>query len=176
MIFHELELAGAFVLEPERHEDDRGHFARTFCRRELESHGIEPTIAQCSISFNHLRGTLRGMHWQMAPHEEGKLVRCTRGAAYDVILDLRTGSPTFKRWYSVTLAADEGNAIWVPPGFAHGFLTLEDRTEIFYQMSTFFSPESARGVRWNDPAFAIVWPEEPTRLSERDAGYPDFRL
>ncbi|MCA1684726.1 MAG: dTDP-4-dehydrorhamnose 3,5-epimerase [Planctomycetia bacterium] len=175
MIFLELDLAGAFLVEPERLEDGRGFFARTWCRREFEARGLDPRLAQCSVSFNARRGTLRGMHYQAAPHAEAKLVRCTRGAVFDVVLDLRPGSPTFARWASSELTADDHRMLYVPAGFAHGFQTLADRTEVFYQMSEPFEPSSARGVRWDDPAFGIAWPPAADRvISERDRGFPDF--
>lgn len=174
MIFDPLPLAGAFVVEPERFPDERGFFARTFCREEFREHGVDPEVVQCNVSFNRRRGTLRGMHWQAAPHEEGKLVRVTRGAIWDAIVDLRPGSGTRLDWYAVELDAESRRALWVPKGFAHGFLTLDDETEVFYQMSAAYHPESARGARWNDPAFGIEWPAEPEVIGERDRAYPDF--
>ncbi len=174
MIFRELEVPGAYLLEPERHEDDRGFFARTFCRRELEARGLEPAVAQCNVSFNRRRGTVRGMHYQAPPAEEVKLVRCTRGAIWDVILDLRPDSAGFKRHAGVELDAESGVSLYLPAGVAHGFQTLRDASEVFYQMSEFFNPEAARGVRWNDPAFAITWPREITVISDRDLAFPDF--
>lgn len=174
MIFHPLEIPGAFLLEPERLVDRRGFFARTYCRHELENRGLDPTVVQCNISVNHLRGTVRGMHYQVAPGEEIKLVRCTRGGIHDVILDLRPESPRFKNHLAVTLDADNRLSLYIPAGVAHGFQTLEDETEVFYQMSEFYAPEHARGVRWNDPAFTIEWPLELSMISERDQGFPDF--
>lgn len=175
MIFTETKLKGAFIIDPEFIEDERGFFARTFCREEFEAHGLNPNLVQCSISFNQTKGTLRGMHYQAKPHEEAKLVRCTRGAVYDVIVDLRPVSPTWKAWAAVELTAENRRMIYVPEGFAHGFQALEDDTEIFYQISQHHHPESALGVRWDDPAFGITWPiTEPIVLSEKDAGYPDF--
>ena len=174
MIFHQLEIPGAYLLEPERREDRRGFFARTFCRRELEARGLDPAIVQCNISVNHRRGTVRGMHWQAAPYEEVRLVRCTAGAIHDVILDLRPGSPTFKRHLAVELDARNRLSLYVPAGLAHGFQTLADDTEVFYQMSEFYHPDHARGVRWNDPAFAVSWPLEITEISDRDLSFPDF--
>ncbi len=174
MLFRELEIAGAYLLEPERHEDERGFFARTFCRRELEQRGLEPDIAQCNISFNHLRGTVRGMHYQAPPAEEVKLVRCTRGAIHDVIVDLRPDSPSFKRHLAVRLDAENQAALYVPAGVAHGFQTLADNTEVFYQMSELYDPSAGRGVRWNDAAFEITWPREISVISERDLEFPDF--
>ena len=174
MIFRELEIAGVYLLEPERHEDERGFFARTFCRREFSARGLEPAVAQCNVSFNRRRGTVRGMHYQAPPAEEVKLVRCTRGAIHDVVVDLRPGSPTFKRHLGIDLAAEDRASLYVPAGLAHGFQTLADATEVFYQMSELYDPSAARGVRWNDPAFAITWPEEITVISNRDLAFPEF--
>jgi len=174
MIFTETGLGGAFVVELEKKEDERGFFARTWCREEFRARGLNPLLAQCGISYNERRGTLRGMHYQGAPHEEAKLVRCTRGAIHDVILDLRPNSPTFKRWVAVDLTAGEYPMLYVPEGFAHGFQTLEDDTEVFYQISEPYHPESARGVRWNDPAFGMEWPLEVSVISGKDASLEDF--
>lgn len=174
MIFEELEVVGAYLLKPERHEDARGFFARTFCRRELEELGLEASVAQCNVSFNHRRGTVRGMHYQAPPSEEVKLVRCTRGAIHDVIVDLRPGSASFKRHAAVELDAERRASLYVPAGVAHGFQTLTDDSEVFYQMSEFYDPESSRGVRWNDPSFRISWPREITVISERDLAFPDW--
>jgi dTDP-4-dehydrorhamnose 3,5-epimerase len=174
MIFKETKLKGVFVIEPEILEDERGFFARTCCWREFEEQGLNPNVVQCNISFNRKKGTLRGMHYQVAPHEEAKLVRCTMGAIHDVIIDLRSGSPTYKQWFSVELSAENREMIYIPEGFAHGFLTLEDNTEVSYQMSEFYAPACARGVRWNDPAFDIVWPGEVMIISEKDSHYPDY--
>ncbi len=174
MIFKPTPLAGAMIVEPEPIEDPRGFFARSWCRREAEAHGLDPRVVQCNISFNAKKGTLRGMHYQVAPHAEAKLVRCTRGAVHDVIIDLRAGSATFKRHFAIVLTSSARRMLYVPQGFAHGFQTLDDDTEVFYQMSEFHAPESARGVRWNDPAFSIRWPDVAPILSERDREYPDF--
>ena len=175
MIFRETKLKGAFIIEPERLEDERGLFARTFCEEEFKAHGLNSRVVQCNISFNKKKGTLRGMHYQVAPHEEAKLVRCTRGAIYDVIVDLRPDSPTFKQWVAVELTADNHRMLYIPEGFAHGFQTLEDNTEVFYQMSELYHPESARGVRWDDPVFGIEWPKIHHRIvSEIDQRYADF--
>ncbi len=174
MIFIPTRLAGAFILEPEKQEDDRGFFARTWCQREFEAHGLNPRLVQCSISFNKKKGTLRGLHFQSAPHEEAKLVRCTMGAIYDVILDLRGHSPTFKEHVAVVLSAENRKMLYVPEGLAHGFQTLEDHTEVFYQMSEFYVPAPVGGVRWDDPAFGIQWPAADRIISERDRSYPDF--
>ena len=176
MIFTETELEGAFVIEPERLEDRRGFFARTWCQREFQAHGLNPRLVQCSISFNKKKGTLRGMHYQVPPYEETKLVRCTMGAIYDVIIDLRKHSRTFKRWVAVELTTQNRRALYIPEGLAHGFQTLEDNTEVFYQISEFYHPEASRGVRWNDPAFRIVWPNDIIVVSDKDREYPDFAL
>lgn len=174
MIFTETKLAGAFVIEVEKIEDERGFFARTFDREEFASHGLNPNLAQCNVSFNKKKGTLRGMHFQAAPHEEAKLVRCTRGAMYDAIIDLRPESPTFRQWTSAELTAENRRMLYIPEGFAHGFQTLEDDTEVFYQMSEFFHPESGRGVRFDDPSFGVEWPPGEKVISEKDRKYPDF--
>lgn len=174
MRFLPLPLSGAFVVEAEPITDERGLFARTFCAHEFVAHGLNPHLVQCSLSFNKHKGTLRGMHYQAKPHEETKLVRCTSGAIYDVILDLRPDSPTFRQWAGVELSAENRKALYVPEGFAHGFLTLHDETEVFYQMSEFFHPECAVGVRWDDAAFNIRWPESVVVISERDRGYAPF--
>jgi dTDP-4-dehydrorhamnose 3,5-epimerase len=176
VIFIETKLKGVFIMEPERLEDERGFFARTWCQREFEAHGLNPRLAQCSISFNKRRGTLRGMHYQAAPYEEARLVRCTMGAIYDVAIDLRRSSAAFKQWTAVELTADNRRMLHIPEGFAHGFQTLEDDTEVLYQMSEFYHPESITGVRWDDPAFEITWPEEVKVISARDRQYPDFAL
>ena len=176
MIFTETTLKGAFVIEPERRHDERGFFARTWCQREFAAEGLPLEWVQCNISFSRQRGTLRGMHYQAAPYEEAKLVRCTMGAIYDVIIDLRPESPTFRQWLAVELTADNRRMLFIPKGFAHGFQTLADDTEVFYQMSQFYAPEYARGVRWDDPAFKVSWPAEKRIISERDRGFPDFLL
>jgi len=176
MIFIETKLKGAFLIELETAQDERGFFARTWCREEFESHGLNPQLVQCNISFNRKQGALRGMHYQTAPHEEAKLVRCTRGAIYDVIIDLRPASPTFKQWFAAILTADNHNMLYVPEGFAHGLQTLADETEIFYQMSESYHPECACGVRWNDAAFGIEWPDGERTMSAKDREYPDFTL
>jgi len=175
VIFGSTPLPGAAVVDLERREDERGFFARSFCQREFEAQGLETTVAQCNVSFNRRRGTLRGMHWQAAPHGEAKLVRVTRGALWDVIVDLRPESATYCRWFGVELTAENHRALYIPRGFAHGFQTLVDDVEVFYQMSTSYVPDAQRGVRWDDPAFGIEWPILPPFLSERDATYPDYR-
>ena len=176
MIFVETKLQGAFVIEPEKHADERGFFARTFCNHEFEEHGLNSQVAQCNVSFNRKKGTLRGMHYQAAPWSEAKLVRCTAGSIYDVIIDLRKDSATFKQHVAVELSAANHKMLYVPEGFAHGFQTLEDHCEIFYQMSQFYSKEHSCGVRWNDPAFGIAWPEADRIIVDRDRAYPDFKL
>ena len=174
MIFQPLEVAGAFLIEPEPIADERGFFARLWCQHELEERGLLGRIAQCSQSFNSRKGTVRGLHYQAAPYAEVKVVRCTSGAIYDVILDLRPASPTFKRHAAATLTAENRRMTYVPEGCAHGFQTLEDGTEVFYLISEFFRPDHSRGVRWNDPAFGIPWPPGDKILNERDRSYPDF--
>jgi dTDP-4-dehydrorhamnose 3,5-epimerase len=175
VILTETPLRNAFVIEPDSLEDARGLFARTWCQREFEAHGLDTRIAQCSTSFNKRRGTLRGMHYQVPPVAETKLVRCTRGAIYDVIIDLRPDSPTFTEHFAVVLTADNRKMLHIPVGFAHGFQTLEDATEVFYQISEFYSPEHAQGVRWDDPIFGVSWPDDDRIILERDRNYPDFR-
>jgi dTDP-4-dehydrorhamnose 3,5-epimerase len=171
MIFTETKLKGAFVIDIEPREDERGFFARSWCEDEFKEHGLNPRLAQCNISFNKKRGTLRGMHYQIDPFPEAKVVRCTMGAIYDVILDLRPESPTFKQWFAVELTVENRRALYVPEGFAHGFQTLVDNTEVFYQMSEFHHPECARGVRWDDLAFGIEWPVAISRISKADEKY-----
>src|ERR1700690_1417856 len=175
MIFQETKLAGVFEVDLELRTDERGFFARSWCRREFEEHGLNPSLAQCSVSFNKRKGTLRGMHFKAAPSPEVKLVRCTMGAIYDVVIDLRPQSPTFKKWIGIVLTPQNRHMIYVPEGCAHGFMTLQDESEIFYQISEFFAPELARGVRWDDPAFGVSWPERVEVISERDRTYPDFK-
>jgi dTDP-4-dehydrorhamnose 3,5-epimerase len=174
MLFSETRLKGAFVVDLERHQDDRGFFARSWCQREFEAHGLNAELAQCNISRNRTKGTLRGLHYQAAPYEETKLVRCTRGAIYDVIVDLRAESDTFLQHVAVVLSAANQRSLYVPAGIAHGFQTLEDESDVFYQMSAFYEPAAARGVRWNDSRFGIEWPGRVTAISERDLTYPDF--
>ncbi len=173
MIFTETRLKGAYIIELQKLEDERGFFARSWCQREFLAHGLDLHIMQCNISFNKKKGTMRGMHYQVAPFAETKLVRCTRGAIYDVIIDLRPESATFLQWIAVEITADNGKMLYVPKRFAHGFQTLEDDTEVFYQMSEFYSPEYACGVRWNDPLFNINWPDAERTISTKDQEYPD---
>jgi dTDP-4-dehydrorhamnose 3,5-epimerase len=173
--FRETELKGAFVVGPERFDDERGFFARSFSARDFDERGINPRLVECNISFNRRRHTIRGMHFQRAPHAQAKLVRCTAGAIYDVIIDLRPGSETFARWIGVELTAENRTMLYVPEGFAHGFQTLSDDTEVFYQVSDYYAPQSADGVRWDDPAFGIRWYEtERVTINERDRTYADF--
>lgn len=174
MIFTETKIFGVIIIEPESLADERGFFARSFCQREFKDHGLNPDIVQCNISFNRKRGTLRGMHYQAHPYEEAKLIRCTKGALYDVALDLRKNSPTYQKWVSVELTEENRKMIYISEGVAHGFQTLEDDTEIFYQMSQFYNPESARGVRYDDPAFGIDWPIFPAIVSSKDASFTSF--
>lgn len=174
MRFTETTLPGAFLVDPEIHRDDRGFFARTFCEEEFSAGGLSPRIAQCSLSYNERKGTLRGMHYQAPPNAEAKLVRCTRGSIHDVIVDLRRSSSTFRKWIAVDLSAANRRMLFVPEGFAHGFQSLEDGAEVFYQISVPYRAEAARGVRWNDPAFAIAWPLPDPVLSDRDRSFPDF--
>lgn len=174
MIFVSTPIAGAFVLEVERHEDERGFFARSWCHREGARHGIEVEWVQCNVSFNHRKGTLRGMHWQH-PDGEVKLVRATRGALLDVIVDLRPDSPSYRGHFAVELNEENRRALLVPTGCAHGFCTLADATEVFYQMSAYFVPEQARGFRFDDPQFALPWPEGEKIISQRDLELPAYR-
>lgn len=176
MTFTEALMKGAFVIDLEPIRDDRGLFARTWCQKEFEANGLAATWVQSSISVNNRRGTMRGMHYQDAPNEEVKLVRCTAGAIYDVIVDLRPTSPTYCQHVGITLSADNHRAVYIPKQFAHGFLTLEDKSEVSYHMSEFYSPASARGFRWDDPAFKIAWPEPILVMSEKDRTWPAFTM
>lgn len=175
MLFKSTPLPGAMLIELDRRDDERGFFARAWCAREFADHGIGTTWVQSSISHNRRRGTLRGLHFRRPPHGEAKLVRCTRGAIHDVLVDLRPDSPTFGEHMTAVLSAENGMALYVPEGLAHGFQTLEDDTDVLYLMSEFHAPEHEAGVRWDDPAFAIAWPPVERRtISQRDASYPDF--
>jgi dTDP-4-dehydrorhamnose 3,5-epimerase len=174
VIFDETPLPGAWVVRLEAHHDERGYFARTFAADEFERRGLDPDVVQCSVSFNPRRGTLRGMHYQASPHGECKLIRCTRGRVYDVLVDVRPDSPAYRRWFGLELAAEGRAMVYVPVGVAHGLLTLEDDSEVSYQISAPYVPEAARGVRWDDPAFGIDWPGAVEVISERDRTYPDF--
>lgn len=171
MIFTETNLPGAYIIELRPSHDERGFFARSWCQREFAARGLKTEVRQCNISFNKQKGTLRGMHYQAKPHEEAKLVTCIRGAVHDVIIDLRSNSPTFKQWLGVELNHQDRRMLYIPEGFAHGFQTLEDNTEVFYYMFEFYHPESARGFRWDDPVFAITWPLDVAKLSPNDKSY-----
>jgi dTDP-4-dehydrorhamnose 3,5-epimerase len=175
MMFTETRVKGAYLIEPQVLEDERGFFARTWCRHEFEAHGLNSKVAQCNISFNPKKGTLRGMHFQTKPCEETKLVRCTTGAIYDVVVDVRPESPSFRQHAGAMLTPQNRHMLYVPEGCAHGFMTLEDNTEVSYQISEFYAPDHARGYRWNDPAFGIEWPMEVQVISDRDRNYPDFK-
>jgi dTDP-4-dehydrorhamnose 3,5-epimerase len=174
MLFQETELSGAFIIEPERFHDERGFFADVWSEEDFAKHGLSSRPVECSISFNYKRGTLRGMHYQAAPFGQAKLVRCTMGAVYDVIIDLRPGSSTFAKWTGVELTAENRRMLFIPKDFAHGFLTREDKSEVLYQMSDIYKPESSKGVRWDDPAFGIRWPEAVRIINDRDRNYPDL--
>jgi len=174
VIFNETRLHGAYIIELEKRGDERGFFARTFCQREFNDHGLISSVVQTNLSLSKTRGTLRGMHYQMAPHQETKLVRCTAGALYDVIIDLRKDSPSYKQWVGVELTADNYRMLYVPRDFAHGFLTLKENTEVTYEVSEFYTPGSERGIRWDDPVFGITWPEEVREISDKDANWPDY--
>ncbi len=174
MKFTETPLAGAFVIDLEKRGDDRGFFARVFCEHEFRTHHLVQHFVQVNNSLSGERGTLRGMHYQLPPHAETKLVRCIRGALWDCILDLRPESPTFGRWFGVELSAENRRMLYVPKCFAHGFLTLADGSEAFYFVDEFYAPQQERGVRWNDPTFKIQWPGAPTVLSDKDRNHPDF--
>ena len=171
MKFIGAKLQGAFIITPDFIEDERGFFTRTFCRREFEKQGLNPNLVQCNISFNKKKGTLRGMHYQIAPSAEAKLVRCAAGRIYDVIIDLRPESPTFRQWLAEVLSADDHRMLYIPEGFAHGFQTLTDNTELIYQHSAFYSPEDARGLRFDDPVLGIAWPLPVSIISPRDQSY-----
>jgi dTDP-4-dehydrorhamnose 3,5-epimerase len=175
MIFTETKLKGAYIVQLERIRDERGFFARAWCKREFDQHGLISRLVQCNVSYNKKQGTLRGMHYQVAPHEETKLVRCTMGSIYDVIIDLRPGSPTHKEWIGVELNAENRRMLFVPKGFAHGYQTLVNHTEVFYQVSEFYTPETERGVRWNDPVFGVEWPVvDNLEISEKDKSWSDY--
>jgi dTDP-4-dehydrorhamnose 3,5-epimerase len=175
MKFEDSGLEGAWILHLEPHEDERGFFARAWCAEEFRAQGMRDRLAQCSLSFSRRRGTLRGMHFQAAPAEEAKVVRCVRGAIYDVLLDLRPGSPSRLKWIARELTPENRLSVYVPEGFAHGFMTLADDTEVLYMISAAHAPALVRGVRWDDAAFGITWPLSPTVMSERDRTYPDFQ-
>lgn len=176
MLFHPTTLAGAWLIEPELVSDERGAFARTWCAKEFEERGLNPHLVQCNVSINRLAGTVRGMHFQREPHAEAKLVRCTRGAIYDVIVDLRPDSPTYRRWQGFELTATNHRQLYIPQHFAHGFQTLTDDSEVFYQMSREYHAASSTGVRWDDPALAVEWPRNITLISQRDRTWPELNL
>ena len=167
-------MKGAYIIEFDRHEDERGFFATSWSKDEFAKHGLSDRLVECNVSFNAKKGTLRGMHYQLAPHAQEKLVRCTMGAVYDVVIDVRPDSVTRNEWIAVELTAVNRRSFFIPAGFAHGFQTLADNSEVFYQMSEFYHPEAGRGVRWNDPAFGIEWPDDQRTISLRDRQYPDF--
>jgi len=174
LIFTETELKGAFIIELEKLEDERGFFARTWDQKLFEENGLNSRIVQCDISFNKLKGTIRGMHFQIPPHEEAKVVSCIKGKIYDVIIDLRSSSETYKKWFGCELSSENRKILYIPEGFAHGFETLENDTEVFYQMSEFYMPKYARGIKWNDESFDIKWPLNPTMMSQKDLSYQNF--
>ena len=175
MLFKETELKGAYLIEIEQKKDERGFFARSFCEKEFDAHNLKLSIRQSSISYNKRRGTLRGMHYQIAPHEEAKIVSCVRGTIYDVIIDLRLDSTTYCKWFAIELSAQNYASLYIPKGFAHGFQTLADDTVVLYQMSEFYHPESAQGARCDDRSFNINWPILPCIVSDKDASYPDYK-
>jgi dTDP-4-dehydrorhamnose 3,5-epimerase len=176
VIFHETDLKGAYVIEIEKLKDHRGFFARAWCQKEFEKHNLVSQAKQANVSYNKKKGTLRGMHYQLAPYEETKIVRCTRGAIYDVIIDLRPASSTYTQWIGVELSAESYEMLYVPENFGHGFQTLKDDTEVIYQVSQFYTPGSERGIRWDDPAFGIDWPLAVQVISDKDNSWPDYRL
>ena len=174
MKFTETQLEGAYIVEIEKMTDERGFFARSWCQKEFEAQGLAPGVVQTNVSYNMKKGTLRGMHYQISPYEETKLVRCTRGAVLDVIIDLRPDSTTYKKWFGLELTADNYKMLFVPEKFGHGFQVLADDTEVTYQVSQFYTPGAEKGIRWDDPAFAIDWPFPVTVISEKDNSWPDF--
>lgn len=173
MLITETKLKGAFMIELDQFKDERGFFARAWSDQEFAAAGLA-SFVESNLAFNHKKGTLRGMHYQLPPYEQVKLVRCTRGSIYDVIIDLRRGSPTFKQWFALEMSADNHRMLYVPGEFAHGYLTLEDNTEVSYQTSSYYAPNHGHGVRWNDPAFNIFWPAAPLVMIDRDREYEDF--
>jgi dTDP-4-dehydrorhamnose 3,5-epimerase len=176
MKFTPTEIADVFVVELEKREDDRGFFARGFCQREFEEHGMVSQVVQANISYNKYKGTLRGMHYQVSPYEETKFLRCTKGAVYDVIIDMRPESLSYMKWFGVELTDKNYKMLYVPRNFAHGFQTLEDETEVMYLVSEFYAPQSERGVRFDDPAFNIQWPLKVAQISEKDAAWPNYQV
>lgn len=175
MIFNQTKIKGAYLIDIKRIADERGFFGRAFCQREMKDMGLNDRIAQTNLSSNPVKGTLRGLHYQVAPHEESKLVRCTRGSLFDVVVDLRKESETYGQWFGVVLKADNFQMLYVPEGCAHGFLTLEDHTDIMYEVSEFYAPNAERGLLWNDPEIGIQWPMEPILISEKDKQQPSFQ-
>ena len=175
MIFTKTNLEGAYVIDIEKKEDDRGFFARTFCAQEFLSNELDSTFVQANTSFNYKKGTLRGMHFQKSPYEEDKLVRCTKGSIFDVIIDIRKDSPTYKKWFGVELSEENRKSLFVPKGFAHGYLTLEDNSEVTYLVTEFYTPEADSGIKFDDPAFNIEWPMTPVVISEKDSNHPDYK-
>ena len=174
MLFHNTPLDGAYIIEPQKISDKRGFFARIWCQNELKEMGLNPEILQSNVGYSVHKGTLRGLHFQKAPHAEVKIVRCTKGTIYDVIVDLRPGSATFKKWFGVELSENNHKMIYAPEGFAQGYITLADESEMYYLTTNFYQPDSASGVRYNDPAFEIDWPIEPQVISDQDMNWPDF--
>jgi dTDP-4-dehydrorhamnose 3,5-epimerase len=174
MLFLETEIKGVFILEIKKLEDERGFFGRSWCKNEMENHGLNSNVVQANTSFSKLKGTLRGMHFQKHPFEESKLIRCTKGAIYDVIIDLRPSSPTFKKWLGIELTEDNYKMLYVPEKFAHGFLTMTNNCEVTYLVTQFYTPGSEAGIRWNDPVFGISWPDEVRVISDKDKNFPDF--
>lgn len=170
----ETHISGAWIIDAERVDDERGFYALAWARDAFEAYGLNATLAQCNFSYNHRKGTVRGMHWQAAPHAETKLVRCICGGIHDVVVDVREGSPTYRQWIGVDLTAENHRALYIPEGCAHGFQTLEDATEVFYMITDYYAPAAARGMRWNDPAINVIWPLDVSVISERDAQYPAF--
>jgi len=175
MIFSETKLKGAYVIELEKNEDERGFFARTWDKKKFEELGLNSRVVQCNVSFNKLKCTIRGMHFQVSPYEEAKMVSCIKGSIFDVILDLRHSSVSYKNWISVELSSENHKMLYIPEGFAHGFQTLEDNTEVYYQMTEFYKPEYARGIRWDDEAFKINWPLKQKIISAKDMSYKSFK-
>jgi dTDP-4-dehydrorhamnose 3,5-epimerase len=176
MIFTETKLKGAFIIEIQKLEDERGFFGRAWCQKEFEDHGLNPNICQINTSYTKNKGTIRGLHYQVNPYQETKFIRCTRGRIFDLIIDLRHDSPTFMQWIGNELSSDNYKMVYVPENFAHGILTLEDNSEIYYPVTQFYTPGSERGIRWNDPAFNIKWPIEVEIVSEKDNSHPDFDI
>ena len=174
MLFTETDLKGSFIIDIQKIEDERGYFGRAYCRKEFMDKGLMSEMVQTNVSFNKFKGTLRGFHYQIAPHEEAKLVRCTRGSIYDVIIDLRPDSPTYMRWFGIELSEGNSKLLYVPEKFAHAFITLQDDTAVTYQVSQFYTPGAEAGIRWNDPSLDVRWPREPTVISDKDRRWPDF--